>query len=65
MSSEASFLLREPLRQADPWTRKSDQSFAEVKAIVRKKLGLDANAKLGLVQLRDGREVDLEDGAPH
>lgn len=40
-----------------------DQSFSEVKGLVRKKLGLSKDDHLGLVQLRDGREVDLEDGA--
>ncbi|EKM54578.1 uncharacterized protein PHACADRAFT_210377 [Phanerochaete carnosa HHB-10118-sp] len=45
-----------------PQSRTFDhQSFSEVKALVRKKLGLDVSAKLSLVQLRDGKEVDLED----
>lgn len=40
-----------------------DHTLTQVKDLVRKKLGLGRNAKLSLVQLRDGKEVDLEDGA--
>ena len=62
MFSEASFLSRKRLRRAHTCVRALDQTFSEVKALVRKKLGLDASQQLSLVQLRDGKEVDLEDG---
>ena len=39
-----------------------DQSFSEVNDLERKKLGLEKHTSVSLVQLRDGKEVDLEDG---
>jgi hypothetical protein len=39
-----------------------EQSLDETKNVVRKKLGLGHDAAVELVQLRDGRRIDLEDG---
>jgi hypothetical protein len=39
-----------------------EQSLDETKDVVRKKLGLGHDAAVELVQLRDGRRIDLEDG---
>jgi hypothetical protein len=39
-----------------------EQSLDETKNVVRKKLGLGHDAAVELVQLRDGKRVDLEDG---
>jgi hypothetical protein len=39
-----------------------EQSLHETKVVVRKKLGLGHDAPIELVQLRDGRKIDLEDG---
>src|ERR1700677_1494955 len=39
-----------------------EQSLHETKVVVRKKLGLGHDAPIELAQLRDGREIDLEDG---
>jgi len=41
-----------------------EQSLQEIKALIRAKLGLHADAALELAQVRDGRKIDLEDGAP-
>jgi hypothetical protein len=43
-------------------TTPSDSSLAEMKASVRKKLTLPPDTPLQLVQLRNGRNIDLEDG---
>ena len=40
----------------------SDSSLAEMKASVRRKLALPPDTPLQLVQLRNGRNIDLEDG---
>lgn len=39
-----------------------EQSLDETKNVVRKKLGLGHDAAVELVQLRDGKRIDLEDG---
>ncbi|KAH9961344.1 hypothetical protein BC827DRAFT_342753 [Russula dissimulans] len=38
-----------------------EQSLDETKVVVRKKLGLSHDAPIDLVQMRDGKKVDLED----
>ena len=40
-----------------------EQSLEETKDVARRKLGLERDAPIELVQLRDGRRIDLEDGA--
>ena len=40
-----------------------ETSLASTKDIVRKKLALKSNEKVELSQLRNGRVIDLEDGA--
>jgi len=40
-----------------------EQSLDETKDVVRKKLALGHDAPVELAQLRDGRRIDLEDGA--
>ena len=40
----------------------ADHTLSQIKDLVRKKLGIGRSAKLSLVQLREGKEVDLEDG---
>jgi hypothetical protein len=42
---------------------REEQSLEETKDVVRRKLGLECDAPIELVQLRDGRRIDLEDGA--
>ena len=40
-----------------------EQSLDETKNVVRKKLGLGYDTAIELAQVRDGRRIDLEDGA--
>lgn len=40
----------------------TEDSQEELRKVVRKKLNLDDTTRLELVQLRDGRLYDLEDG---
>lgn len=40
-----------------------EQSLNEMRSVVRQKLGLSHDSPIELAQLRDGRRVDLEDGA--
>ena len=40
-----------------------ENSFEDLRSNVIKKLGLNAEASLGFSQSRDGKSIDLEDGA--